>query len=95
MSQAEIFIEPATAAATHEFFVGGGEIVPLAASGLSAGESIAVECMTPSGFVQYVSNGVNVALSPSTNKLGVDIPGRYRLNKGVTVTAAGVLRDAS
>lgn len=95
MPQAEMLIEPSTAAAAAEIFVGTGDVVPLAASGLAGGELIAIECMTPTGYAQYVTNGTSVALSTTSNKIAIDIPGRYRINKPVTASAAGVLRDAS
>jgi hypothetical protein len=90
---AEVLIAAATAADTAELFVPQGMSIPITAFGLAGAETIAVEVYTPSGYVQYVTGGTSVSLSVTNNKIAFDIPGRYRLNKGVTAGAAGVLRD--
>jgi hypothetical protein len=89
----EILITAKTAAETVELFVPQGMTVPVTAYGLAGVEVIAVEVYTPSGYVQYKVGGVSVEFSVDDNKIGFDIPGRYRLNKGITAGAAGVLRD--
>jgi hypothetical protein len=89
----EIIMPAATAADTVELFVPQGMVVPITAYGLAGAEVVAVEIYTPAGYVQYKVGGVSVELSVDDNKIGFDIPGRYRLNKGVTAGAAGVLRD--
>jgi hypothetical protein len=88
-----ILIAADTAAATYELFVPQGMIVPVTAYGLAGAEVVAVEVYTPSGYVQYKVGGVSVEFSVDDNKIAFDIPGRYRLSKGVTAGAAGVLRD--
>jgi hypothetical protein len=93
--QAETLIAATTEAAVAEFFVHHNFIVPIVANNLGASEVIAVEVYTLNGWAQYKSNGLSVGLSANTNKIGFDIPGRYRLNKPVTVAAVGVLRDMS
>jgi hypothetical protein len=90
---AEIIMAAATAADTVELFVPQGLNVPITAYGLAGAETIAVEVYTPTGYVQYAIGGTDIKLSVTNNKLDFDIPGRYRLNKGVTAGAAGVLRD--
>jgi hypothetical protein len=90
---AEILIAATTEAATYNLFVPQGLIVTITAYGLAGAETIAVEIYTPAGYVQYKTGGTSVALSVDDNSIGFDIPGRYRLNKGVTAGAAGVLRD--
>jgi hypothetical protein len=89
----EVLIAADTAAATYELFVPQGVTIPVTAYGLAGVEIVAVEVYTPSGYVQYKVGGVSVELSVDDNKIGFDIPGRYRLNKGITAGAAGVLRD--
>jgi hypothetical protein len=90
---ASVLIAADTAAATAELFVPQGVTIPVTAYGLAGAEVVAVEVYTPSGYVQYKVGGVSVELSVDDNKIGFDIPGRYRLSKGVTAGAAGVLRD--
>jgi hypothetical protein len=90
---ASVLIAADTAAATAELFVPQGVTIPVTAYGLAGVEVVAVEVYTPSGYVQYKVGGVSVELSVDDNKIGFDIPGRYRLNKGITAGAAGVLRD--
>jgi hypothetical protein len=88
-----VLIAAATGAATAELFVPQGMTIPVTAYGLAGVEVIAVEVYTPSGYVQYKVGGVSVEFSVDDNKIAFDIPGRYRLSKGVTAGAAGVLRD--
>lgn len=95
MAQAEILIDPTTAAVLREIFVAAGDVVPLSTSGLATGEVIAIECMTPAGYAQYVASGTSIQLSTTMNKIAIDVPGRYRVNKPTTASAAGVLRDAA
>jgi hypothetical protein len=94
--KAETLIAPTTEAAAVELFVHHGFIVPIVANDLGAGETIAVEIYTAANtWEQYKKGGTAVGLSADNNKLGFDIPGKYRLNKPVTVAAVGVLRDRS
>jgi hypothetical protein len=90
---ASVLIAAATAADTAELFVPEGVTIPITAYGLAGAEVVAVEVYTPSGYVQYKVGGVSIELSVDDNKIGFDIPGRYRLSKGITAGAAGVLRD--
>jgi hypothetical protein len=96
MPYAKILIAPKTEADVAEFSVDKNDIAPIVANGLAAGETIAVEVYTAADtWMQYKLEGVEIVLSADDNKLGFDVPGRYRLNKPVTASAVGVLRDAS
>jgi hypothetical protein len=88
-----VLIAATTDAATYNLFVPQGLSVPITAYGLAGAEVVAVEIYTPAGYVQYKLGGVSVEFSVDDNKIAFDIPGRYRLSKGVTAGAAGVLRD--
>jgi hypothetical protein len=93
---AKILLEPTTDAdTTVEFTVLRGQVIPVVAYGLGASETIAIEIYTPSGYVAYKANGVSIGMSADINKIGFDIPGRYRLNKPITAAPVGVLRDVS
>jgi hypothetical protein len=90
---AEVLIAATTEAATYELFVPQGLNIPITAYGLAGAETVAVEVYTPSGYVQYTLSSTDIKLSATNNKLDFDIPGRYRLSKGITAGAAGVMRD--
>jgi hypothetical protein len=92
--QEHVLIAPTTDADTALLYVPRGMVVPVTVNDLGASEVIAVEIDTPNGWQQYKSKGVSIQLSASQNKLGFDIPGRYRLNKPETVAAVGILREA-
>jgi hypothetical protein len=96
MPYAKILIAPKTEADVAEFSVDKNDIAPIVANGLAAGETIAVEVYTAAEtWMQYKIGGTAIGLTADDNKIGFDIPGRYRLNKPVTADAVGVLRDAS
>lgn len=95
MSEAEILINPTTAAVVSKvLFVSNGEVIPVTANGLGATETIAIEVYSAADtWITYKIGGISVGLTANDNKIGIDIPGRYRLNKPVTLAAVGVLRD--
>jgi hypothetical protein len=95
MASYETLIAAKTAAETQEFEVPQGFIASLCVNDMGVGEAIAVEIYTLNGWQQYYAQGTAIELSADTNKIGFDIPGRYRLNKPVTVAAVGVLRELS
>ena len=69
-------------------------VLPLLASGLAGDESVTVEIPTPAGgWTPYTSSGSTVKLSADDNKILLDVPGSYRLNKTATLAAVGVLLD--
>lgn len=87
-------IAPTTEAATALVTLSIHGVLPLLASGLVADEAVTVEIPTPAGgWTPYVSGGATVELSVDDNKILLDVPGSYRLNKTATLAAVGVLLD--
>lgn len=87
-------IAPTTEAATAVITLSIHGVLPLIATGLAGDESVTVEIPTPAGgWTTYVSGGAGVELSVDDNKILLDVPGSYRLNKTATLAAVGVLLD--
>lgn len=87
-------IAPTVDAATAVIALSIHGVIPLLATGLAGEEAVVVEVPTPAGgWTPYVSGGATVELSASDNKILLDVPGNYRLNKTATLAAVGVMLD--
>lgn len=87
-------IAPTVDAATAVIALSIHGVIPLLATGLAGDEAVVVEVPTPAGgWTPYVSGGATVELSAADNKILLDVPGNYRLNKTATLAAVGVMLD--
>lgn len=87
-------IAPTTEAATAVITLSIHGVLPLIATGLAGEESVTIEIPTPAGgWTPYISGGASIELSANDNKVLLDVPGSYRLNKTTTLAAVGVLLD--
>lgn len=87
-------IAPTTDTATALLSLSIHGVLPLLCSGLVGDEAVTIEIPTPAGgWTPYVSSGATVKLTADDNKILLDVPGSYRLNKTATLAAVGVLLD--
>lgn len=87
-------IAPTTEAATALVTLSIHGVLPILATGMVGDEKVTVEIPTPAGgWTAYVSGGAPVVLSVHDNKVLLDVPGSYRLNKTATLAAVGVQLD--
>lgn len=86
-------ITAATGAATKQFVLTIDDLpANVVATGLAAGESVALDVSVDSGanFVTAYQGGSAVTLTSTDNTKSVNAPGVFRANKGITAGAVGV-----
>lgn len=90
---ATTLITAATAAATKRFVLTLEDVpATITATGLAAGESIALDISIDSGanFITAYQGGTAVTLTSTDNVKSINAPGVFRANKGITAGAVGV-----
>lgn len=71
-----------------------GDAWPVIAIGLGVDEKVFVEIPDGAGgWATYIATGLDVELSDEDNKVLIDVPGRYRLNKTATASPVSVFLD--